>query len=103
MAVTPSCGEQISIEDAKQLINAFKEKYPNEIQCSFVGVEKINLILNQEGCIGIRLYNGYDESLERFSAVLVGVDAGGNDIMAIIIDRAKPCPPDCDVKSLLNN
>lgn len=101
MAITPSCGEQISIEYAKELIEAFKIKYPNEIQCSFVGIEKINLILSQEGCIGIRLYNGYDTDLGRFSAVLVGVDAEGNDIMAVIIDRTKPCPPECGVKSLL--
>ncbi|AWM14155.1 hypothetical protein NHF50_09880 [Flavobacterium sp. NRK F10] len=103
MAINPNCGEVISIDAAKKLINAFKVKYPNEIQCSFVGIEKVNLILNQEGCMGIRLYNGYDEDLERFSPVLIGVDAEGNDMTAVIIDRTAPCPPDCDTNSLLNN
>ena len=39
----------------------------------------------------------------KISPVLVGVDNDGKDMTAVLIDRMKECPPDCDASSPLNN
>ncbi len=103
MAINPNCGEVISIDDAKKLVDAFKAKFPNEIQCSLVGIEKVNLILNQQGCEGIRIYYGYNQEEQKISPVLVGVDGNGEDIMAVLVDKLRPCPDECPTDSRLIN
>lgn len=102
MAINPNSGSEISLTEAKALVNAFRTKFPQEIKASFVGVTNLNLILQQVDCIGIRVYYGYNETLRKQSPVLVGVDATGKDMTnGIIIDRLKPCPDDCDITSPL--
>ena len=102
MSITSNSGSQITLTEALALVKAFRTNYSKEIKASFVGKNNLNLILQQEDCIGIRVYYGYDESLGRLSPVLVGVDASGKDMTAgPIIDKMKPCPDDCDITSAL--
>ncbi|NJM78975.1 MAG: hypothetical protein HC854_03880 [Flavobacterium sp.] len=97
MTINPNSGAEISLTEAKSLVNAFRTKFPKEIKASFVGVNNLNLILQQPNCIGVRIYNGYDAILGRFAQVLVGVDATGKDLTnGVIIDRLDPCPSVCD-------
>ncbi len=102
MSVTPNSGTVISLVEAQALVNKFRSKFPNEIKASFAGKNKVNLILEQPDCIGIRIYNGYDQALGRFAPVIVGVDASGKDMTnGVIIDRLDPCPSVCDPTSPL--
>ena len=102
MAISPNSGAQISLADAEALVDNFKTKFPSEIKASFIGIENIQNLLNQEGCIGIRVYYGYDSVEGRLSPVFVGVNSDGEDMTDLIMDRSKPCPPDCDANSPLN-
>lgn len=100
MSICSNSGSEISLSEAQALVNAFKTRFPNEIKCSFVGVDTLNLILNQENCIGVRIYNGYDANLGRLAPVLIGVDSAGKDMSTgVIIDKLKPCPDECDPTS----
>ncbi|CAM4142600.1 MULTISPECIES: hypothetical protein [Flavobacterium] len=102
MSINKNSGSEISLSDAVELTKQFQNKFPKEIKASFVGVNSLNLILKQEGCVGIRVYNGYDVDLERFAPVLVGVNAEGNDMTdGVILDKMNPCPQYCDPESPL--
>ena len=103
MKLDLNTGGIISLEEAQAFINAFRKKYPNEIHSLFVGSNTIEGILEQEGCIGIRIYNGYNENEQRLNSVLVGVDNQGEDMRAIISDEMLPCPSNCPKKDLLDN
>ena len=103
MPINPNSGSEISLQEAQALVTHFRSKFPKEIKAAFVGIETLNLILNQNDCIGVRIYNGYDTDLGRMAPVLVGVDAAGKDMTnGVIIDRMAPCPTDCDSTSPLS-
>ena len=103
MPINPNSGSEISLQEAQALVTHFRSKFPKEIKAAFVGIETLNLILNQNDCIGVRIYNGYDTDLGRMAPVLVGVDAAGKDMATgVILDRLKLCPEYCDTSSPLN-
>ncbi|MVO08582.1 hypothetical protein GOQ30_05325 [Flavobacterium sp. TP390] len=102
MSINPNSGEKISLDVALELVSAFRSNHPKDIKASFVGIETINLILSQANCIGVRIYNGYDNGTGKLSPVLVGVDSTGKDMVdGVILDRLKPCPEYCDTSSPL--
>ncbi len=97
MNLDPTTGSIISEEEAKKMIALFAEKFPNQTVSSFIGGDNVKKILEQEGCIGIRIYNGYEEEAQKISLVLVGVNKEEEDILknGIIYDRMATCPPAC--------
>ena len=68
--------------------------------------EDVRLLLSQPGCVGFRVLYGMDDKL-WIHAILVGVDANGNDIViqnlgfglkndeGYVVENASRCPPDC--------
>ena len=102
MKLDVNTGSIITQEEAKALITAFKTKFPGEVTSSFIGANNFKKILEQENCIGIRVYNGYDDVNENISLVFVGVDANEKDMVddGIIYDRAVLCPPACQTGGL---
>lgn len=97
MDINSNTGSIITQVKAKELINAFDLRFPGEIVSSFIGSENVNHILNQEDCIGIRIYNGYDSQTQKISLVLVGVNSTEGDMLedGIIYDEMSVCPPIC--------
>lgn len=70
------------------------------IKCHFFGREILQQILDQEGCMGIRMYHAYNQEGQR-QLVLVGANAEGEDMVeGTIADRSKICPPDCVLSEL---
>lgn len=58
------------------------------------GKEKIQEILDQTDCEGIRIYNGYYQS--RRNMILVGFDSNGDDMVSgKILETGMPCPSYC--------
>jgi hypothetical protein len=58
------------------------------------GIDRVQEVLDQSGCVGIRIYNGYYDSKRQL--VIVGVDEDGNDMTSgRILDLSAPCPPTC--------
>ncbi|AWI26624.1 hypothetical protein [Flavobacterium pallidum] len=95
-------GQQITLATATTLTGNFRLKYPNAIKGYLVSAENIKMILDQAGCTGIRIYNGYDEVTGQITPVIVGTNASNNDICSgVIMDKAAPCPSFCDASSAL--
>lgn len=90
-------GSVISKQRAKELIDSFQQKFPDEITSSFIGKNNVENLLQQEDCVGIRIYNGYDEVERKISMVLVGVDSNDDELLndGLIYDDMKICPPNC--------
>ena len=96
MELSTTSGEIISLEEARRYTHAFQKRYPHEKKAFFAGAENLRKILEQPGCLGIRIYNGYSEDEETSNKVLIGIDAEGNDITeGIIVEKLTACPPLC--------
>ncbi|WP_333809336.1 hypothetical protein [Flavobacterium sp.] len=95
-------GSIITEEEAKTLITAFESKFPGEVTSSFIGANNVKNILEQENCIGVRIYNGYDDLNSKISLVLVGIDAEEKEILenGLIYDQVITCPPICPIDGL---
>ena len=104
MALNENGGEFISLSEAQGYVSAFRKLNPTAIKGYFAGGENIQKILAQDGCIGIRLYNGYDTSGGKTNLVIVGVDEAENDMTeGLILEKLGMCPPFCSPTSALYN
>lgn len=102
MTLDQNTGTIITKTRAKDLIKSFEEKFPNQIIGSFIGSNHVNAVLAQENCIGIRIYNGYDDKAEKISLIIVGVDKDEKEILdaGMIYDEMATCPPVCSSNGL---
>jgi hypothetical protein len=104
---TRAVGDPIDLGTAKNWTSNYRNSLenPDDRLAHYFGSEIINQILNQENCIGIRIYYGIDD-LGNKQLMLVGVDATGenlvplaggrtNDDGNIIADASFPCPSTC--------
>ena len=103
MAFDGSEGEQITLTKASGYTKSWRENYSSLKKGIFIGRDKINDILNQADCKGIRIYFGIDDNSDN-CVVLVGAEANENDMEnGIIIDNGVPCPSTCGVDNDLNS
>lgn len=97
-----NAGEVITLAEAIDFTHAYQEEYPDSTKAYLVDVDKLNLITEQEDCVSVRIYNGYDTTTNTTNLVLVGVNDLGEDMTGgIIIEKTRPCPPFCPDKSSL--
>ncbi len=103
MKLDPNTGGIITKEEAKTLIAAFAKKFPGQVVSSFIGGNNVKKILEQDNCIGLRIYNGYDDVEQKISLVVVGVDTQEQDMLDgdIIFDKMATCPPICPTDGLV--
>lgn len=102
MKIDNNTGEIITLDEAVEYTHAFQKNNPDALKAFFVGRNKINRILEQNDCIGVRIYNGLDAESGKNNLVLVGVDAEGEDITeGIILEKLTPCPKYCAKSSPL--
>ena len=96
MAFTGNEEHVVSFEEAKELKGNYQESAGVEdILAFYYGKTFLLSVLNQQGCVGIRVYNGRKED-GKHELVIVGVKADGDDITdGIMGDRSFPCPPHC--------
>jgi len=73
-------GEAISHELGAQMITDYQTANPADVKGYYVGSDIITKILAQPGCVGIRLFNAYNEQGKK-TLVYVGVDAAGKNIL----------------------
>lgn len=103
MTINKDSSEVITLPEAETYTHSFQEAYPQEIKAFFAGSNKLKQVLEQEGCIGIRIYMGLDKTTQRKNLVLVCVDALGQDMVnGTLLDYLNPCQTDCDNNSVLN-
>ena len=74
-----------------------------EIISQFVGKNQLMKILNQKGCMGVRVYYGIGDDGKK-NLIFVGATADENDMIdGIIVEKVVPCPPRCPGKNSLNS
>jgi hypothetical protein len=68
----------------------------------YFGKSDLQDLLNQQGCVGMRIYYGIDGDGKK-QLVLVGVDSSENDLYnGILLDRSVTCPDYCSSANPLN-
>ena len=92
---------EIALSEALQLVANFRKdtQAPKNQSGSFDRAARDN-ILAQPGYARLRYYHGRNED-GLPNIVLVGVNAEGKDMTAIIMERPGGCPPYCDKTSEL--
>ena len=102
MTIDNNTGEVITLDEAINYTHTFQENNPDAIKSFFAGINKINCILEQDDCIGIRFYNREDPVTGKSNLVLGGVDKNGEDItQGVILERLTICPTHCPKNSVL--
>lgn len=102
MAFDGTEGEVVALKEAASWTAAYRSANPKGIKAFFCGMDHINDILDQDGCVGIRMYKGIHPE-EGPCLILVGCDSEGHDLTeGIIVERLPKCPPICDEGSPLN-
>lgn len=102
MSFTGDESSAITLAEGGTMTKAYRDANPTAVKGHFFGKNKINSILNQSGCVGIRVYYGLDSTGAK-QLVMVGVDSNQNDqYNSIILDRAVPCPAYCGISNDLN-
>lgn len=104
MDFTVNTGGFISLEIAAQMTASHRNSMQEGGLISLsIGSNLILPILEQPGCVGLRMYKAINESGNE-DMVLVGVDSNGDDMSSgLIADRMIPRPMVCPSKSLLNS
>jgi hypothetical protein len=99
-------GAFISLTDAAALTATYRNSGTlNPVLGQFLGKTKLNQLLAQSGCVGLRIYYGVDATGAP-AIVVVGVSSNENDILGTnpkILDTALPCPPNCGNSNSLNS
>lgn len=102
MAFNGTEGDAIPTIDAAALTAKWRKNNPNARIGTFIGMDILKDILDQEGCVGIRIYYGENND-DEMEPVFVGADAEQNDILEIVADVSRPVPPFGGVNNALNS
>jgi hypothetical protein len=94
----------ITLTQAAQFTSNFKNSVPSRtIVAEYFGKDAILAILNQQACIGLRIYYGKND-FGTPTLILVGVNSSGQDLTTgPLADWGFPCPPFCDTIKVLNH
>jgi hypothetical protein len=96
-------GGPITIGEASAMTAEYRRLNPNATRCHFFGKNRIQQLLDQEGCKGIRMYYGINPTTGARELVLVAADSAGNDLTGLIMDLSYPCPNSCSASNSLNS
>ena len=101
MKVTGQEGGPINRDQAKKWTANYRASGRGKTNSHLFGVETVKSLLEQDGCVGMRIYYALDDKGVQ-QLLLVGTDAEGSDMTeGLILDLSSPCPPDCSVSSEL--
>ena len=94
----------ITLEEAAKLTKNYRQTLMVTLGGFKAGAfEKsaVELVLNQNGVVGIRIYMGLsDDLVPTPQFVIVGVDVLGNDVTAgVVLDRSLNCPNFCPAQA----
>lgn len=72
-------GQEFDLETSANWTKNYRDKYPGETVSHFFGKEIVQKILDQDGCMGVRIYHAHDDQ-DKKHVIIVGADQHGNDI-----------------------
>ncbi|MFT6500816.1 MAG: hypothetical protein ACJASQ_000926 [Crocinitomicaceae bacterium] len=102
MAFNGTEGAQISLSTGSALTAEYRAQNPGETKGHFYGKDILNDLLDQSGCMGIRIYYGIDGDGNK-ELVLVGADQEECDLTDLVVDVSSPCPNRCSKENDLNS
>jgi hypothetical protein len=104
MAFNGDEGSEVTLAEASGWTANYRRTIPSgEIVGQFVGKNKLMKILNQRGCMGVRLYYGIGDDGKK-NLIAVGAGSDENDMTeGVILEKFFPCPPICSGKNSLNS
>lgn len=104
MAFTGNEDHEISLSEASQLTTNYRNAVSEgSIKGGFFGKSAIQEILDQEKCVGIRIYYAHEEDGTP-TFVVVGVEANEDDLIGgKIAEMPIACPPRCGSDNELNS
>lgn len=102
MAFNGTEGGQITLSEGANLTSKYRDDNPGETIAHFFGKDILKQILNQEGCMGIRMYYGVSDKGEK-ELVIVGTDGSEDDMLDLVADLSMPCPSRCSSPNPLNS
>ncbi|OQP62119.1 hypothetical protein A3860_29660 [Niastella vici] len=73
-------GEEITHELGAKMIRDYEKANPADVKSFIIGKDIINQILAQPGCVGIQLFNAYNEEGKK-TLVYVGLNADEKPIL----------------------
>ena len=94
-------GGPIDLDDGATLTGNYRAAGNTELG-AFYGKDILRQILDQEGCMGIRIYYGEDKNGKK-EMVLVGANANEDDMLELVADSGRKCPPYCGAPNSLNS
>ena len=101
MAFDGTEGGPIDLKQAAAWTAKYRNTGENKIYGHFFGREHLLRLLEQDGCMGIRMYHALDDQGVH-QLVLVGATQDERDqTEGLILDRSRLCPPDCGLNSEL--
>lgn len=102
MAFDGTEGSQITLLLGGDMTGRYRDNNPGELKGHFFGKDILKQILNQEGCMGIRMYYAEDSKGVK-ALVIVGADSSENDMTDLVADLSMPCPSRCGSSNALNS
>lgn len=94
-------GGEISLAEGAAMTAKYRTENPTKLKGHFFGKDILTKILEQDGCMGIRMYYGIDSN-EKQQLVIVGADSDENDMLELVADLSFPCPDACSTPNPLN-
>jgi hypothetical protein len=105
MNYTGNENHDIRLEDAAELTKRFRDNLPviDDTIAEYFGKSALQELLDQSGCIGIRVYYGIDVNNTK-RLVITGVDNNGDDLCeGNLMEAGTICPPICSNNNPLNS
>ena len=103
MAFDGTEGGEITLQQAAVLTAEHRLRNPTAHKGHFFGKDILNKILEQEGCMGIRMYYGLDKDSGKRELVIVGADEDEDDMLELVADFSQACPTRCSDSNYLNS
>src|ERR1041385_6402092 len=92
----------IDLQTASEWTANYREAFPDDIKGHFFGKDDIQRILDQNECVGMRLYYAIDANGAK-QIIVTGVKANEDDLFGgLLAERSYPCPPMCGSSNPLN-
>jgi hypothetical protein len=97
---TKQIGKKITLTSAANMTADWRSANPTSTKAVFIGSDHISDIINQLGCVGMRIYFAKD-SAGKDTVVLVGAKADETDMeTGYIVNSGEHCPFSCANGSL---
>lgn len=96
-------GSTITLPAASAMTKEHRARNSGARLGHFFGKDIIQQILDQEGCMGIRIYYGIDPGTGMRELVVVGANEEEDDMLDLVADFSMACPNRCSSANVLNS